>query len=69
MIRIKKDSIIRSGDILINPKNNEKWLVKTFEGHTFSLEHQQSGKLVQVKKNDLLAEPWQLIVGNGRGYW
>ncbi|HEX8547783.1 MAG TPA: hypothetical protein VF691_12530 [Cytophagaceae bacterium] len=66
---IKKDTILRNGDILISPTKKERWILKSFEGQTFTLSNPQSGKVLQVKKNDLLVEPWQLEIGNGRGYW
>lgn len=69
MKNIKKDTILRNGDILVNPANDEQWILKSFEGQTFTLTSEKSGRTILVKKNDLLLEPWQLLIGNGRGYW
>jgi len=66
---IRKDTILRNGDILVSPTKDEHWILKSFEGHTFTLTSQNSGKTIQINKNELLMGPWQLTIGNGRGYW
>jgi hypothetical protein len=69
MIIIKKDTILRPGDLLTPPNGNEKWQVKTMNGMKVNIVNPATKSERLILKNDLIFQHWTLEIGNGRGYW
>ncbi|WMJ73139.1 hypothetical protein RCC89_08190 [Cytophagaceae bacterium ABcell3] len=70
MIPVEKHTIIKPGDVLVQPKSNEKWKVTKVEGQKFFVTNLQSQKEGFVEKNEICIDPrWHMEIGDGRGYW
>lgn len=69
MINIKKDTIIKKGDYLIEP-NGEKWEVKSIEGLYFLISNVKGKNQKQITKGQLMADNnWQMVIMDNRNYW
>lgn len=70
MIKVRVDTIVKPGDILIQPGNNDKWEVNKIEGRNFFMSHVQSKSTKVISKFDLVTDPaWSLEIKDNRGYW
>lgn len=69
MIHIKKDTILRAGDLLRSPDGKEKWEVKNVIGLNINVIQPMTKNEKVFHKNDLLIGLWTLEIGNKRGYW
>ena len=69
MINIRKDTILRPGDILTSSNGNEKWQVKSMTGFKVNVVNPTTKSEKIILKNDLIFQHWTLEIGNGRGYW
>lgn len=69
MINIRRDTIIRPGDILVPANGTEKWQVKSMNGMKINVVQPSSKFEKLLLKNDLITQHWTLEIGNGRGYW
>jgi hypothetical protein len=69
MLPIKKDTILKAGDIISEPNGAEKWQITGIESGKFIVKNVNSGKEGYVIKNDLVSTKWLFEVKDGRKYW
>lgn len=69
MINIKRDTIIKKGDILSDPENKQQWEVTDMDGYNFRAKNTKTGEEGVLNKFDLLVNDWKLTIKDGRGYW
>ncbi|TAH27758.1 MAG: hypothetical protein EAZ07_00765 [Cytophagales bacterium] len=66
---IKKETIIKKGDHLIEP-NGEKWEVKEIEGLYFTIAHLKNKNQKLITKEKLMGDNnWQMVIMDNRNYW
>ena len=68
MVNIRRDTIIKKGDVLLSEKSEERWEVKDMIGAKIYVRNSNSKSEKIMFKNDLIINHWNLIV-NDRGYW
>ena len=68
MLNIRRDTIIKKGDILVSADEKSKLKVKEMVGFKIHVFDPVSNQEKIVLKNDLLINNWKIIV-NDRGYW
>ena len=69
MITIKKDTIIKKGDHLIET-NGATWEVKDLEGLYFLIGSVKEKLQKQITKGELMADgKWHLVIMDKRNYW
>lgn len=69
MIKIKRDTIIKKGDILTDPENTEQWEVTDIDGFNFRAKNTKTSREGVLNKLDLVVSGWQMEIKDGRGYW
>lgn len=68
MITIRRDTILKKGDKIVDTKTNKEWEVKEIKGFMFRL--QSGGEEQIMNKYDLIIHPdLKLKIGDGRGYF
>lgn len=68
MLPIKRETIIKPGDVIVDTAHNKKWSVLKIEGMNFFLKTQDGQEKV-VTKFDMIGKPEvQLWPADGRGY-
>lgn len=69
MHNIKKDTIIKKGDYLVN-QQGEEWEVKDITGTQFLISNVQNNKQKKIDKLQLMLENhWQMKIMDKRNYW
>lgn len=66
---IKKDTIIKVGDILRNPENTEQWEVEKIDGFKFLVKNPKTKAQGTLLKNELLANHWTVQIMDDRNYY
>ncbi|MFN6944197.1 MAG: hypothetical protein ACK4ND_04555 [Cytophagaceae bacterium] len=70
MIPVEKHTILKTGDILVQPESNDKWKITKVDGFKFFITNLSSGREGYVEKNLICSAPqWHFEIGDGRGYW
>ena len=68
MLNIRRDTIIKQGDILVSPDEKSKLKVKEMVGFKIYVFDPATNQEKVVLKNNLLINNWKIIINN-RGYW
>lgn len=69
MITIKRETIIKAGDTIVNTENKAEWKVSKIDGYTFYMAD-KAGKEKVMTKFDMMVHPeLKLKLADERGYY
>jgi hypothetical protein len=64
MVNIRRDTIIKKGDVLLSEKSEERWEVKDMIGAKIYVRNSNSKSEKIMFKNDLIINHWNLILND-----
>jgi len=69
MIKIKRETIIKAGDTLVDTQNNQNWKVNKIDGYYFHLANEKGTEKVLSKFDLMIIPGLQLQPADDRGYY
>lgn len=69
MITIKRDTIIKVGDTLIDTENNQNWKVTKIDGYHFHLINEKGAEKILTKFDLMIIPGLRFQPADDRGYY